>query len=130
MSHVVEAKIPEIKDLKALEKAVTALGGTFNKNKKVMTYYNGMTQKCDGVISFPDTTYEVGLKEKTVKGKKQYGVILDTYCRKLAARVGRDGGKLSQAYQTEYHVAQGKKNGFQVGRKIKDGVVQLTFTKN
>jgi len=124
MSHMVVMNVPKIKNMKSLEKACKSLGLNLDMKQKTATYWAGNKMQCDGVISCPGTNYQIALKQDQ---KGEYSVVMDSYCQKLSGVAGRNGGKLSQAYQIEEHKRAARNAGKEVvGHNVlPNGTIEL-----
>lgn len=146
MSHVVDMNL-EIKDLEALEKAAKSLGLEFLKNKKNYKWFGkhvgdypipeGFTVKdlghCDHTLVIPGATkaYEIGVVKRK-DGKPGYQLLWDFWQGGFGLRekIGKDGGRLKQAYSVQVAKKQMLREGYRVTeRKDAKGNVLLTFTE-
>ena len=121
---MVKMEIPDLKNMKSLEKACRTLGLEIDMTKKSAKYYAGSQMKCDGVIKCPGSQYEIAL---TKEDNGSYSVKMDNYDPTLSAKVGSSAGKLSQAYQIEEHKRAARNAGKEiVGHKVEDnGTITL-----
>ena len=120
--------LPEIKDLETLEKACKRLGGTLDVNAKEATFYAGQKMKCDAVIKFPESTYEIAV---TKDENGVYKIDADLYDSRLLAIVGKDCCLLSQAFQIEQHRKIARSNGYELieKRNSENGNIKLTIKR-
>ena len=124
MSHMVVMSMPEISDIEVLKKACARLGLKLDVNKKEAKYYAGQKMKCDAVISSDKSTYEIAVMKKG----KNYEIQADLFDTRLRDIVGKNAGKLSQAYQIEQHRKTARKLGYEIiGEKVNasDGNIEL-----
>jgi len=110
MSHMVVMSMPEITDLKVLEKACKRIGLKLDLNKKQAKYYAGQNLQCDAVISSNESTYEIAVLKKG----NNYEIQADLYDSRLREIVGNNAGKLSQAYQIEMHRKIAREKGYEI----------------
>lgn len=128
ISHVAKISL-EIQSLDALKAACKRLGLEWKENQKTYAWYGrhvgdypipeGFTTqdmgKCDHAIRVPGASYEVGV----VKKQGKYALLWDFYHAGGLQRVlGKDGGKLKQAYAVSQTILTAKKNGYQVKEKV------------
>lgn len=126
MSHIVEAKIPPFSNLEALERAGRALGLTLDMNRKQARYYAGKMHKCDGVMSHPDTSYEIALKKGTEGFKVEWG----PYDHVISNICGANCGKLAQAYTVENLELEAMRQGYQTTRNVlQSGEIEVIATR-
>jgi hypothetical protein len=108
MSHVSQIEL-EIRSLDILKEACKRMGLTFKENQKTFRWFGrymgdyplpeGMTPndlgKCDHAIEVPGCDYDIGV----VKRDGQYRLFWDFWSTGgLEEKLGKDAGKLKQAY--------------------------------
>jgi len=108
LSHVSKIEI-EIQSLEVLKDACNRLGLRFKENQKTYRWFGkymgdyplpeGMTPddlgKCDHAIEVPGCDYDIGV----LKRDGQYRLFWDFWTSGgLEAKLGKDAGKLKQAY--------------------------------
>jgi hypothetical protein len=112
MSHVVDCNF-YINDLDALEAAARRLGGKLNRGKKRYRWYgrdvgdyknptgreSSDLGTCEHELEFEGCGYSVGVI-KRADGKPGYDLEYDFWSggKGLVERIGKDAGKLRQAY--------------------------------
>jgi hypothetical protein len=129
MSHITTIQFQENWNIKTLELMCQLAGWQFNKNKGTYSCYHkwmgdtapppGFTAewmennygRCDHEITIPDAKYSIGILEKDGKTHLLWDFWNKGYG--LQNAIGKDGGKLKQAYSIaktiEQCAAEGKK---------------------
>lgn len=127
MSHITEVKL-DVKDLDALADAARALGGELNRGQETFSAYFG-TNPCSHAISFPHTSYEVGVIERG--DGEGYTLKCDWFSTgKLGQVCGENGEKLSQEYAASVAWRHYSQQGFSVQRTVTEsGEIVLEATK-
>lgn len=99
MSHVTSIKDFDLRDLDALSTAVSAdLDGELVRGVTSFRYWAGKSEPCEHVIRFKGCRAEVGIR-RAADGKAGWVLAWDSML--LTGRLGRDAGKLKQAYAVE-----------------------------
>ena len=138
MSHVAKIEL-EIKDLDTLQAASERLGLEFVRNQKTYAWYgasvgdyplpDGITVedlgKCDHAIRVPGAAYEIGIVRKNNK----YILLWDFYSQGgLEQALGRNAGKLKQAYAIERVYQEARRKGYHIIEQTIDQAVRLTIS--
>jgi len=125
VSHVSKIEL-EIKSLSDLKSACKELGLTFMENRRTYKWYGRWVGdhplpegfkaedlgKCDHAISVPGCIYEIGVI-KTTQGK--YQLLWDFWqAGGLEKTLGKNAGKLKQAYAKVKITNEEKKKGYKV----------------
>lgn len=139
MSHVATIEV-KVSDKEALAAAAERLGGVFHEGQKTYRWYGtfvgdspmpaGMTMadlgKCDHAISFPQASYEVGVR-KNEDGS--YTLAWDYWGQGGLAPIlgGPQAPKLVQAYAAEKLKQEARRLGHAVESEttLQDGTVRL-----
>ncbi len=140
MSHIAKIEL-EINDLDCLIKACQALGFHFMENQQTYAWYGeweggsllpeGITVddlgKCHHAIHVPEAVYEIGIvKAKT--GNK-YNLLWDSwYEGGLERRVGRNAGKLKQAYTVQRIRKEARMKAYRITETKQKNGVRLSLT--
>ena len=139
MSHVSKIEM-EIQSLHDLKLACKDMGLTFVKNQKTYAWYGrwvgdyplpeGKTVedlgKCDHAIQVPGCEYEIGVIKKPEGG---YELVWDFWrSGGLENVLGKDAGKLKQAYAKVKVFKEARLNGYQVSHIRTDTGIRLTLT--
>jgi len=124
MSHVARIEL-EINDLETLKSACSRLGLKFIENQKTYKWYGtlvgdsplpeGITVsdlgKCDHAIRVPGAQYEIGV----VKKESRLILLWDFWHRGgLEEKLGKNAGKLKQAYTAERVRKEARQKGYKV----------------
>jgi len=133
MSHIAKIEM-EINDLETLKLACERLGLQFMENQSTYKWYGtwiGDTPmpegisvsdfgKCDHAIRVPDAQYEIGI----VKRNQKYILLWDFWNQGgLEQRLGKNAGRLKQAYTVERVRKEAKLKGHRIcEQKIDQGV--------
>ena len=127
MSHVSEIEL-KIKSLDALKAACTRLGLEFVEGQKTYKWYGTFMGdyplpswlkkedlgKCQHAIKVPGASYEIGIVEHEGEVK----LLWDFWSSGGLERVlGKQGGRLKQAYTVEHSKAVARRAGYQVREK-------------
>lgn len=122
MSHFTTVKT-QIKDVEALRLAVQELGFELLENA-VARGYGGQTTHGELVIKLPGP-YDVAL-QKQADGT--YAIVTDWWEGHVARHIGKNGGKLLQAYGYHKVAIEARKRGLSVHRQVqKDGSLRVTI---
>lgn len=98
MSHLSKIEL-QINDLDTLRSACTRLGLEFRPDQKTFEWYQGR-KECHHVIKVSDAAYEIGVFREGENNS--YHLLWDSWHRGgLEQRIGKDAGKLKQAYAIE-----------------------------
>jgi len=140
MSHISQIEI-EIKDITALKAACTRLGLIWKENQSSYRWYGrfmgdyplpenvkvGDLGKCLHAIDVPGAKYEVGVTK--VNGKLT--LLWDFYrAGGLEQVIGKNGGKLIQAYAVEATKAQARRAGMRAyEQQEQDGTIRLELRR-
>jgi hypothetical protein len=138
MSHVSKIEL-EIKDLSILIKACNALNIVFARGQKTYKWYgrmvnpdqyplpDGLTQddlgKCDHALIVPDAEYQIGVVHR---GNK-YLLLCDFWDSGLQAKIGKNGGKLKQAYAVVQVKVEARKRNFRVQEQSIENGMRLVL---
>jgi len=139
VSHVSKIEL-EIKSLSDLKSACKELGLQFLENRRNYNWYGefmgdyplpeGMKVedlgKCDHAISVPGCKYEIGVI-KTQQGK--YQLLWDFWhAGGLEKKLGKNAGKLKQAYAKVKIINEAKLKGYKVNQIRINKATRLTLT--
>ena len=117
MSHISKIEL-EVKDLGILSQVCKKLGLDLVKGKKSFKWY-GRDESCDHIIRVPGADYEIGILNKG----GQYELNCDFYDPNIEKVIGRQGGRLKQAYAVEKAKIEARKKGYPVIEKqLKAGI--------
>ena len=134
MSHIVQDQEAKIVDLKCLARACRTLGCVLDMEAKTQVYYDGMTNKVDGVIrhATKDKAYQVGLVKNG--NSKSFGLAYDDFCggNGMSEAVGMKCVNLKKEYVKEV-LKKSLKEAGHTGVKIRErllanGCVEITAT--
>lgn len=135
MSHVSKIEM-EIKSLEVLKDACNRLGLRFKENQKTYQWFGeymgayplpeGMTQsdlgKCDHAIEVPDCKYDIGV----IKQNGHYALFWDFWSSGgLERKLGKDAGKLKQAYAISRIRKEAVNKNYRVSEKKTQTGIQL-----
>jgi hypothetical protein len=138
MSHVAKIEL-EIKDLDTLKGACERLGLEFMRNQKTYAWYgtnvgdyplpDGVSVedlgKCDHAIRVPGATYEIGI----VSRENKYILLWDFYrAGGLEQVLGKNAGKLKQAYAIERLYQEAKRKGYHIIEQTMNQTVRITIS--
>ena len=136
MSHIVEQRSSvKMTSLDLLDAAVQKLGGKLEREQKTATYYRGQKTKCDCAITFPGTSYEIGVV-KAADGT--LSLKMDLFDDTLRKAVSTDltgsyaeakADKLFQRYRIEELHVQARRAGHRQlqERVLPNGKIQLQY---
>ena len=136
MSHIVEQRSSvKMTSLDLLDAAVQKLGGKLEREQKTATYYRGQKTKCDAAITFPGTSYEIGVM-KAADGT--LSLKMDLFDGTLRKAVSTDltgsyaeakADKLFLRYAVERDTAQGRRSGHRRAfeRQLPNGDIQVQY---
>jgi len=137
MSHIAKIEL-EITDLETLRHACERLGLEFMENQQTYKWYGtwiGDTLlpegiavhdlgKCDHAIRVIGAQYEIGI----IKRDRKYILLWDFWNQGgLEQRLGKNAGRLKQAYGIERVRAEAKRKGYHVSEQKVDQGVQLVL---
>lgn len=138
MSHISRIEL-QIKDLEDLKRACGRLGLEFLENQKTYSWYGrwvGDTPlpegisvsdlgKCDHAVRVPGAQYEIGV----VKKERTYILLWDFWYRGgLEAKLGKNAGKLKQAYAIERVRKEGTLKGYRVHETKSEAGIRVHLT--
>lgn len=125
MSHVSKIEI-EINDLHCLKQACQRIGLEFRENQRSYVWYGrlvnpqntplpeGITEKdlgkCHHAIHIPNASYEIGIVQQGTK----FIMLADYWDSKLSVAIGKDGGKLKQAYTITKTLQEARRRNYRV----------------
>ena len=120
MSHLAKIEL-EINDLDALKAACMRIGLDFRPDQRTFEWYGGR-RECHHVIKVPAASYEIGVFRNDENGS--YHLLWDSYhAGGLEQKLGKNAGKLKQAYGIERVRAEARRKGYHVSeQKIVQGV--------
>jgi len=120
MSHLSKIELA-INDLSALKAACMRLGLEFRPDQRTFEWYGGR-RECHHVIRIPQASYEIGVFRNDENGS--YHLLWDSYhAGGLEIKLGKDAGRLKQAYGIERVRAEARRKGYHVSeQKIAQGV--------
>jgi len=139
MSHVARIQL-EIKDLCTLKQACTRLGLEFLEGRRTYRWYGRYMEdyplpegfcfddlgKCDHAISVTGAAYEVGV----VKRSGGYLLLWDFWEEGgLEKILGKNAGRLKQAYAVTRTMVEAKRKGYQVREQRTQKGIRLTLTR-
>jgi hypothetical protein len=124
MSHISKIEL-EVKDLTVLGQACSRLGLELIKGRKQFKWY-GKDASCDHVIKVPGADYEIGV----VKEKHRYELNCDFYDSRIEQVIGRQGGRLKQAYAVVKTKIEAARKGYSVLEKSIDTGIRLHIRIN
>jgi hypothetical protein len=124
MSHISKIEL-EVKDLAVLSHACTQLGLELIRGKNRFKWY-GKNAPCDHVIKVPGAAYEIGV----VKDKHHYELNCDYYDSGIEQVLGRQGGRLKQAYAVAKTKIEAARKGYSVLEKNTDTGIRLHIRIN
>ena len=117
MSHISKIEL-EVKDLGILGQACRKLGLELIRAQQTFKWY-GKESRCDHAITVPGASYEIGVINKGGR----FELNCDFYDRNLENVIGKQGGKLKQAYAVEKTKIEARKKGYSVvERQTKTGI--------
>jgi len=132
VSHISKIEL-EIKDLENLKTTCKRLGLEFKQNQKTYQWYgewmgdplpDGVKEedlgKCDHAIHIKKCKYEIGVVKKGGK----YILLWDSYYQGgLERQLGKNAGKLKQAYAIEIVKKEAKRKGYRLHeKKVQQGI--------
>lgn len=138
MSHIskIELKIKSLEDLKA---ACKHLGLEFREHEKTYRWFGkwvgdvpipeGIKEedlgKCDHMIHVPGAQYQIGV----VKKEKEFLLLWDSWkAGGLEKVLGKDAGRLKQAYAVERIRRKSRKIGLRIREQKTQKGIRLTLT--
>jgi len=126
MSHITTLEI-EIRDLTALRAACARLGLVFAENQKTYRHYYGVGN-CVHAVSSSKFQYEIGVIEEK---NGTYKLAYDGWkSGGIEAVLGKDLGKLKQAYAAEATKIAARRRGFSIIEKLDgEGNIQILLRK-
>jgi hypothetical protein len=139
MSHVARIAL-EIKDLCTLKQACARLGFELVEGRKTYKWYGSYMKdyplpegfspedlgKCDHAIRVPGAAYEVGV----VKRNGRYLLLWDFWQDGgLEPRLGKNAGRLKQAYAIARATVEARRKGYQVQEQRTRQGIRLTLTR-
>ena len=142
MSHVATIDI-EVKDLDALEEAVTFLGGELRRGQTSYKWWGrhvgdypvpaGFTVddlgRCEHAAHFAAAGYEIGVVRRR-DGRPGYQLLWDFIDGSLVRVVGKDACNLKREYARVVAKRQAERSGFRVlEQRQRDGSVRLVLSK-
>ncbi len=123
MSHLSKIEL-EIHDLASLQEACKTLKINFRETQKTFKWYSGVGQ-CDHAIHVPGAVYEVGI----IKNKDTYELQWDDYyCGGLTDKLGKNAGKLKQAYAVAKIIKEARHKKYHVRQQAVDNGIQLVLS--
>jgi len=140
MSHVSEIEL-KILSLDALKAACARLGLQFVEGQKTYKWYGTWVGdypkpewvkledlgKCQHAIKVPGASYEIGIVEHQGEIKLLWDFY---YTGGLERKLGRNGGRLIQAYSVEQTKRTARKAGYFVKEKVEeDKSITLTMER-
>lgn len=138
MSHISKIEL-EIRSLEELQKACQRLGLDFRTDQKTYKWYGRWVGdaplpegvsiddlgKCDHAIQVPGATYEIGIK----KIGNKYNLLWDYWdSGKLERVLGKNLGKLKQAYTTERVRKESRLKGYRIQEKQTNKGIRITLS--
>jgi len=123
MSHISRIEL-EIKDLEDLKRACDRLGVGFEKEQKTFRWYGG-TRECECAIRVPGATYDIGV----IRESNRFSLLWDSfYTGGLEARLGKNAGRLKQAYGVERVRREATLKGYKVREVKSDTGIRVHLT--
>jgi len=117
MSHISKIEL-EVKDLGVLGQACRKLELELIKGQQSFKWY-GKKSPCDHAIKVLGANYEIGVINKSGR----YELNCDFYDRNIETVIGKQGGRLKQAYAVEKTKIEARKKGYSVvERQTKTGI--------
>lgn len=108
MSHLSKIEI-EVTDLNALAIGCKRLGLELNRGKQKFLWY-GEPADCSHAIKVPGARYEIGL----IRKERGHELMCDYYDSAIGQAIGKNGGKLKQAYAVEKAKLEARRKGYSV----------------
>jgi len=122
MSHFVSIQ-SQIKDIEALARACAELNLKLVANTTARGYGN-QTLKADYVIRISASPYDIAVQKQT---DGSYSLTTDWYYGYVEKQVGKNYGRLLQAYGVSKTILEAKRKGYCVQRTAgKNGSIRLT----
>ncbi len=127
MSHFSTIKT-QLKEVKALTKALTQLGYVINQEKKFIKGYRGQFTEVDISMDLPRDT-KVGFKWDN--NSNSYELVTDLDLWKFDLPVERFISKVTQLYAYNTIISKTEEDGYQIVEKKNqnDGSIELVLTK-
>lgn len=137
MSHIARIEL-EINDLETLRAACERLGLEFMENQATYKWYGTLVGdtplpdgiavndlgKCDHAILVPGAQYEIGIVRKGSK----YILLWDFWFQGgLEGKIGKNGGRLKQAYTIERVRKEGRLKGHRISEQRIDNGIRLVL---
>jgi hypothetical protein len=119
MSHISKIEL-QVKDLSILGAACAKLGLELIRSKKSFKWY-GKEASCDHAIKVPDAEYEIGVIDRD----GLYELNCDFYDQNLERVIGKNGGRLKQAYAVEKTMIEARRKGYSVLERKTDNGIRL-----
>jgi hypothetical protein len=119
MSHMSKIEL-QVKDLSILSTACARLGLELIKSKQSFKWY-GKEAPCDHAIKVPGAEYEIGV----IHRDGLYELNCDYYDRNLGKVIGKNGGRLKQAYAIEKTMTEARRKGYSVLERKTDNGIRL-----
>lgn len=119
MSHISKIEL-QVNDISILGSACTRLGLELIRTKQSFKWY-GKEAPCDHAISVPQAEYEIGVIDRD----GLYELNCDFYDRNLEQVIGKNGGRLKQAYAIEKTIIEARRKGYSVLERKTDNGIRL-----
>ena len=119
MSHLSKIEI-EVTDIRVLAAACQRLNLIFQEGKNKFIWFNGHAD-CNHAILIPGAKYEVGV----INNGKRYDIKCDFFDSGIAKSIGKNGGRLKQAYAAEKTIIEARRKGYSVIETITEDKVRI-----
>jgi hypothetical protein len=119
MSHISRIEL-QVNDLSILATACVRLGMELVRSKKSFKWY-GKDAPCDHVIVLPQAAYEIGVIDRG----GNYELNCDFFDASLEQVIGKNGGRLKQAYAVEKTRTEARRKGYSVMEKQTETGIRL-----
>ena len=120
MSHISRIEI-EVRDLSILKAACRRLELGFVEGQKAFKWFGTEDGACDHVIKVPKAEYEIGV----VHVGRRYELNCDWFDQALEAGIGKNGGRLKQAYAVEKTKLEARRKGYSITEEQAENGIRL-----
>lgn len=125
MSHISKIEL-EVTDLYALQLACKRLGLEFVKGQKTFKWFGAKDGQCAHAIKVPDAGYEIGV----MRSNGAYELKCDFFDQNIGKAIGKNSGRLKQAYAVEKARVEARRKGYRVIEKHTDTGIRLQVRVN
>ena len=122
MSHISKIEL-EVKDLGMLGQACNRLGLALIRGVRSFKWY-GRDSACDHVIKVPGADYEIGV----LNTGGLYELNCDFYDPNIEKVIGKQGGRLKQAYTVARVTKEARRKGYRVMEKRTEQGIRMVLT--